>query len=195
MRVKAVARYDEFVQMTRDGKPNHMWAKMPHNQLAKCAEAQLFRKTWPQQTEGLEVEGVEALPPGAIEGQYTAITEGKAPASSALPATTQPTQLDIARARVQEIATRLTGQTREEAEAELAAHEAETIPAGHDERLAFIAAHCADINWTPRDVSKYVKDTFMHSNPSQCTDDELLTLCKMVTTKPATDNDTTGAGK
>jgi phage recombination protein Bet len=74
MRIKAIAYYDEFVQTTRDGKPNHFWGKMPHNQLAKCGEALVIRKGWPQQVEGLDVEGVEALPP-AVEGEYKQIAE------------------------------------------------------------------------------------------------------------------------
>lgn len=43
-----VARFDEFVQKTREGKPNHMWETMPHNQISKCAEAQAFRKGFPK---------------------------------------------------------------------------------------------------------------------------------------------------
>jgi phage recombination protein Bet len=48
-----VARLDEFQQTKRDGKPNQMWAKMPHSQLAKCAEALGFRKAFPDDCGGL----------------------------------------------------------------------------------------------------------------------------------------------
>lgn len=44
-----VARYAEFVQTKREGGPVHMWAKMPANQTAKCAEAQGFRKAFPEE--------------------------------------------------------------------------------------------------------------------------------------------------
>lgn len=37
----------EFQQLKRDKTPNQMWTKMPHSQLAKCAEALAFRKTFP----------------------------------------------------------------------------------------------------------------------------------------------------
>lgn len=48
-----VARYSEFVQLTREGHPNSMWARAPRNMLAKCAEAQAFRKAFPQDLAGV----------------------------------------------------------------------------------------------------------------------------------------------
>jgi phage recombination protein Bet len=44
-----IAIYSEFVQITKEGAPNSMWRKMPANQLAKCAEAQALRKTFPEE--------------------------------------------------------------------------------------------------------------------------------------------------
>lgn len=68
-----VARYTEFVQTTKEGRPNSMWARAPRNMLAKCAEAQAFRKAFPQDLAGVysddEVRDErDVSPPSVVRG-------------------------------------------------------------------------------------------------------------------------------
>lgn len=48
----ATARWREYAQ-TYDGNPSGMWAKMPYQMLAKCAEAQALRKAFPAELSGV----------------------------------------------------------------------------------------------------------------------------------------------
>jgi phage recombination protein Bet len=48
-----VAHYAEYVQLTKDGKPTHMWGSKVHVMLGKCAEAIALRKAFPEDTSGL----------------------------------------------------------------------------------------------------------------------------------------------
>lgn len=52
-RFPAVANFAEYVQTTREGNPNAIWARMPANQIAKCAEALALRKAFPQDLSGI----------------------------------------------------------------------------------------------------------------------------------------------
>jgi phage recombination protein Bet len=55
-RFPAVVKWTEYVQTTKQGAATAMWARMPANQLAKCAEAAALRKAFPQDLAGFYVE-------------------------------------------------------------------------------------------------------------------------------------------
>jgi len=51
--VYGIAHFDEYVKKTRDGRPANLWASMPANMLAKCAEALALRKAFPEDVGGI----------------------------------------------------------------------------------------------------------------------------------------------
>lgn len=51
--ISSTAYYSEYVQKTKEGKPNSMWQKMPHLMLAKCAESLVLRKAFPAELSGI----------------------------------------------------------------------------------------------------------------------------------------------
>lgn len=56
------------------------------------------------------------------------------------------------------------------------------IPAGRGDRMNFVTDNMHRIKWTAADLTKHLKEVLMHGALSQCTDDELLSLCRMVIT-------------
>lgn len=49
----ASARWDEYVQLGKDGNASIMWHKMPYTMLGKCAEALALRKGFPNELSGI----------------------------------------------------------------------------------------------------------------------------------------------
>lgn len=53
--VEEEAFLEEHQQLTKEGNPNAMWAKMPRTMLAKCAEARALRRAFPADLSGVYV--------------------------------------------------------------------------------------------------------------------------------------------
>lgn len=64
----SVLRYAEYCQV-RDGKPVAQWAMKPAHMLEKCVEADVYRKAFPQDFSGLELEGAALEDGGTLQQQ------------------------------------------------------------------------------------------------------------------------------
>ena len=51
--VWAIARWDSYVQTTREGQPTRFWKAMPDIMISKCAESLALRKAFPEESAGL----------------------------------------------------------------------------------------------------------------------------------------------
>lgn len=51
--LSGIAKYESYVQKTKDGKPNQVWSNLGDHMTAKCAEALALRKAFPNEMAGL----------------------------------------------------------------------------------------------------------------------------------------------
>jgi phage recombination protein Bet len=72
---EGIAHFAEFVQTNYNGEPNTMWAKMPRNQIAKCAESLAYRRAYPDDLSGLILE--DAAQPMVLDEDGNVISEGR----------------------------------------------------------------------------------------------------------------------
>jgi len=49
----AVAHWEEYAQVSKEGRPSGLWAKLPHRMLAKCAESSALRRAFGQELAGI----------------------------------------------------------------------------------------------------------------------------------------------
>lgn len=76
---EASARWDEYCQRNKEGKPSNLWAKMPYLMLAKCAEALALRKAFPFELSGVYTREEMMQADSEDEAKTTTVVEPVAP--------------------------------------------------------------------------------------------------------------------
>lgn len=169
--VGATAYFDEFAQKNNKGEPLDMWQRMPHNQLAKCAECLCHRKGFPKQNGELPFEDEPIGEAEAVEGSYQLMnvtTPGAAQPTTAQPAAPAATT------------------SAPQAQPKL------TLPpdnASRGDKLGWITNKAfKELAWTPKRQAEWLQKNFRTTSPSMLQNgdvDEAITMLNIEINPPA----------